>query len=106
MKKTDARIDAYIEKAQPFARPILIHLRQLVHKANPEVQETIKWGMPFFDYKGTLCHMASFKEHAVFGFWKTKLIEDKNNYLQERANAHFLSLRNSVLQNRKSMWNG
>jgi len=40
----DPRVDEYIEKAQPFAQPILEHLRALVHKANPDVQETIKWG--------------------------------------------------------------
>lgn len=76
MEHYDPRIDAIIEKAQPFAKPILNHLRELVHKACPEVQETIKWGMPFFDYKGTLCQMAAFNQHAVFGFWKGALLTD------------------------------
>ncbi len=75
---TDSRIDAYIEKAQPFAKPILQHLRQLVHKACPQAEETIKWGFPHFDYKGEMmCSMASFKQHAVFGFWKAALMKDK-----------------------------
>ncbi len=87
MKRNDPRIDAYIEKAQPFARPILNHLRALILKANSEVMETIKWGMPFFEYKGPLCNMAAFKQHAVLGFWKGKLLKDKSGYLQERANA-------------------
>lgn len=78
MAQTDQRIDAYISKAQPFAQPILKHLRQLVHKACPEVTETIKWGMPFFDFKGPLCNMAAFKQHAVFGFWKAKLMKDSS----------------------------
>ena len=81
----DKRIDTYIKKAQPFAQPILTHLRELVHKACPEVEETIKWGMPSFDYKGPFCHMASFKQHCVFGFWKDKLIEDKHGFLQVRS---------------------
>lgn len=85
MGKKDKRIDAYIEKAQPFAKPILKHLRKLIHEGNPEVEETIKWGMPSFDYKGPFCSMASFKQHAVFGFWKGKLIKDKHNFLQERS---------------------
>jgi uncharacterized protein YdeI (YjbR/CyaY-like superfamily) len=79
--KKDKRIDAYIEKAQPFAKPILKHLRKLVHQGCPEVTETVKWGMPSFDYKGPFCSMASFKQHAVFGFWKFKLIKDPKNYL-------------------------
>jgi hypothetical protein len=74
MPSKDTRIDAYIAKAQPFAQPILRHLRAVVHDACPDVQETIKWGMPFFEYHGTLCHLASFKAHASFGFWKGKLL--------------------------------
>lgn len=81
MGKKDKRVDEYIQKAQSFAKPILKHLRKLVHEGCPEVEETIKWGMPSFDYKGPFCSMASFKQHCVFGFWKAKLIEDKQNYL-------------------------
>jgi uncharacterized protein YdeI (YjbR/CyaY-like superfamily) len=86
MGNKDKRIDSYIEKAQPFAKPILKKLRDLVHKGNPEVEETIKWGMPSFDYKGPFCSFASFKEHAVFGFWKYMLIKDPKGYLQEIRN--------------------
>jgi uncharacterized protein YdeI (YjbR/CyaY-like superfamily) len=64
------RVDIYINKAQPFAQPILIHLRELVHKACPGVEESIKWSRPFFDYKGVILgNMSAFKEHCSFGFW-------------------------------------
>lgn len=86
MADRDNRIDAYIEKAQPFAQPILKHLRELVHKGNPDVQETIKWGMPSYDYKGPYFSMAAFKEHVAFGFWKASLLDDPQGYLKERAN--------------------
>lgn len=69
-------IDAYIEKAEPFAQPILEYLRELVHKACPEVEESIKWGFPHFSYKGMMCGMASFKQHCSFGFWKAALMSD------------------------------
>jgi uncharacterized protein YdeI (YjbR/CyaY-like superfamily) len=63
-------IDQYIAKSRPFAQPILIHLRELVHKACPGVVETIKWSRPFFEYKGViLANMSAFKEHCSFGFW-------------------------------------
>ena len=66
----DSRIDAYIAKSRPFAQPILIHLRELVHKACPTVVETMKWSRPFFEYKGViLANMSAFKEHCSFGFW-------------------------------------
>ncbi|MES2321593.1 MAG: DUF1801 domain-containing protein [Pseudomonadota bacterium] len=70
MPTLDPRIDAYIAKSQDFAQPILTHLRALVHAACPEVEETMKWSMPHFMYKGMLCGMASFKAHCTFGFWK------------------------------------
>ena len=75
MPSNDPRIDAYIEKSADFAKPILEHLRKLVHKACPEVEETWKWSVPHFTYKGMLCHMAAFKAHASFGFWKQSLLE-------------------------------
>ena len=79
MAKKDPRVDAYIKKAQPFARPILKHLRKLVHKACPDVEETIKWKMPFFERKGIVCFMAAFKEHAVLGFWNGEKIFGRQN---------------------------
>jgi uncharacterized protein YdeI (YjbR/CyaY-like superfamily) len=91
MAKKDPRIDTYIEKAQPFARPILRHIRKLVHEACPKVEETIKWGMPSFDYKGPYFSMAAFKQHAVFGFWKAALMSDPvlmDNARSESAMGH------------------
>jgi uncharacterized protein YdeI (YjbR/CyaY-like superfamily) len=76
MGKKDPRIDAYIGKAQPFAQPILRKLRTLIHKADPEIEETLKWGMPSFTHAGIVCGMAAFKRHCAFGFWKSKLILD------------------------------
>lgn len=84
MPNYDPRIDAYITKSKPFAQPILTHFRELVHKACPDVEETIKWGAPFFQYEGeNMCMMASFKEHCAVGFWKAKLMS--NPTLQENA---------------------
>ncbi|MBL8324183.1 MAG: YdeI/OmpD-associated family protein [Rubrivivax sp.] len=74
---TDPRVDAYIAAAQPFARPILIHLRALVHGACPAVEETIKWGMPFFMLgERNLAHMAAFKAHCAFGFGHGRQVVD------------------------------
>lgn len=70
MASKDPRIDAYIAKAAPFARPVMKQLRKVVHAGCPQVQETIKWRMPHFDYKGLFIGMAAFKEHCSFGFWR------------------------------------
>ena len=86
MAKKDPRVDTYIKKAQPFARPILKHLRGVVHRACPNVEEAIKWRMPFFEFNGPLCMMAAFKAHCVFGFWKGQLLFGKEN---QGAMGHF-----------------
>ncbi len=78
------QVDAYIAKSADFAKPILNHLRELVHKACPEVEEKIKWGFPNFDYKGVMCNMAAFKKHCSFGFWKYSLIHDPKGILTSR----------------------
>jgi uncharacterized protein YdeI (YjbR/CyaY-like superfamily) len=77
MSVYDPRFDEYIAKAQPFARPILKHLRKVVHAAVPDVEENWKWSNPAFDYKGVFCSMAAFKQHCIFGFWKHQLLIDR-----------------------------
>jgi uncharacterized protein YdeI (YjbR/CyaY-like superfamily) len=73
MADHDPRIDAYIAKSPDFARPILEHLRAVVHSACPEVEESIKWSCPHFLYQGKLfCSMAAFKQHCSFHFWHGK----------------------------------
>ena len=89
MGTRDDRVDAYIAKSADFARPILTHLREVVHAACPDVEETMKWSFPHFQYKGMLCSMASFKEHCAFGFWKGSLIVEKGDESTEQAMGQF-----------------
>jgi uncharacterized protein YdeI (YjbR/CyaY-like superfamily) len=77
MENKDPRIDTYIEKKALFAQEILTHLRKVIHQACPEVNETIKWGHPHFEYKNqVLCSIAGFKEHCAFAFWRSSLMKD------------------------------
>lgn len=85
MGTRDKRVDAYIAKSADFAKPILEHIREIVHDGCPEVEETIKWGFPNFQYKGMLCNMASFKSHCAFGFWKAKLVLDAGDLRSDEA---------------------
>ena len=71
----DPRIDDYIARQADFARPILEHLRRVLHEAGPELVETIKWSMPHVTYKGRLfAGMAAFKAHATFGLWQASAV--------------------------------
>ena len=69
-------VDAYIAKSAEFVRPILTRVRAAMHKACPQIEETMKWSVPHFEYKGVVASMAAFKQHASFGFWKQKLMDD------------------------------
>ncbi|MDP1623225.1 MAG: YdeI/OmpD-associated family protein [Bacteroidales bacterium] len=92
----DQRLDKYIAAFADFAKPVLNHLRALVHQACPEVEEKLKWGFPHFDYKGVYTSMAGFKEHCAFTFWKAKIMADPHKLLgekEEKAMGHFGRIR-------------
>jgi hypothetical protein len=78
MPKRDPRVTQYIENRAPFARPILKHLRKVIHDGGPEIEEAIKWGMPSFVYQGKIvCGIAGFKAHCALWFWQGKTIVGK-----------------------------
>jgi uncharacterized protein YdeI (YjbR/CyaY-like superfamily) len=73
------QIDNFIDNAAEFAQPVLIYMRELIHEACPQIVESIKWGMPSFDYKGPLIVMGAFKKHMAINFWKAQLLADTEN---------------------------
>ncbi len=79
--KKDSRVDDYINNSPEFAKPILQHIRQLIHKACPQVTETIKWNFPVFEYHRMMCYLTAFKKHCVFGFWVGNNLPDSENII-------------------------
>lgn len=93
MEKYSSKIDAYIEKSQDFAKPILHYIREIVHEFCPEAEETMKWSFPHFIYKGkNLCAMASFKQHCTFGFWLEKEMKTMQEITQDIEKNSMFSL--------------
>ena len=67
--KRDSQVTAYIRGRAPFARPILTHLRTVIHEAHPALEESIRWGMPTFMYHGKIvCGLGAFKMHCALWF--------------------------------------
>ncbi|HEY1008136.1 MAG TPA: YdeI/OmpD-associated family protein [Sphingobacteriaceae bacterium] len=92
MDTYDSRTDDYIARSAEFAQPVLTHLRQLIHTACPGIRETIKWGFPHFDHKGTVCSFAAFKQHCSLTFAKASLLNDEDGILERvgrTAMGHF-----------------
>lgn len=104
MGTRDPRIDAYIARSADFAKPILMSIRETVHSACPDMQETMKWSTPHFTYHGILCGMAAFRQHCAFGFWKGSLILDEGDRPAEKGAGQFGRLtRVSDLPPRKTL---
>ena len=101
MGKKDPRVDAYIAKAQPFAQPILKHIRKQMHANCPDLEETLKWGMPSFMHKGILGGMAAFKHHCTLGFWKHKLVVGNDRRSEEAMGSFGCVTKVSDLPNEK-----
>jgi uncharacterized protein YdeI (YjbR/CyaY-like superfamily) len=91
-KHNNPKVDHYIEKAAPFAQPILTHLRDLIHRACPDVTEEIKWSRPFFLHQDViLCNLSAFKEHCTMGFWGAEIgkILNQNRAVKDGAMGSF-----------------
>ena len=85
----DPRVDAYIARAAEFARPILTHVRAVMHEADPDATETLKWGHPTFMHDGILCGMAAFKAHCAIFFWRGSLIVNPDGRTANDAMGQF-----------------
>lgn len=84
MPDDSKKVDAYIAQAAPFAKPIIEKVRRVVHKACPDIEERLKWGMPSFEKNGLVCGVAAFKAHASFGFWRAKQLDDPAGILKDK----------------------
>ncbi|HVS18152.1 MAG TPA: YdeI/OmpD-associated family protein [Planctomycetota bacterium] len=83
MGRRSTAVTAYIAAAEPFARPILRHLRKLFHAADPRLVETIKWGAPFFEHAGIVGSMSAFKRHVSIGFWRGDELRDPSRFFSK-----------------------
>jgi uncharacterized protein YdeI (YjbR/CyaY-like superfamily) len=98
MGSRSPQVDAYIELAPEYARPILSTIREIVHRGCPEVQEVIKWGVPHFEHRGLLGGMAAFKRYAALGFWKGALMKDPHGLLGDDPKASMTGMRFARLE--------
>ncbi|MEP6467420.1 MAG: YdeI/OmpD-associated family protein [Parafilimonas sp.] len=78
MENYNKEVTAYIAKMADFAKPILNHLREIIFRTCPDVEENIKWGTPHYSFKGDhLCMFGGFKQHCSFSLYKAELMKDK-----------------------------
>ena len=80
MGKKDPRVDAYIAKAADFAKPILNHLRSVVHEACPEVEEDYQVELSALHVQGHVL-----QHGRVQGALRVRLLEKLADRRQERT---------------------
>jgi hypothetical protein len=112
--KTAAAIDGYVERKNPKLKPVVDAVRALVRKAVPKSREAINpWGLPIFDWNGTLCYLMVGKNHVTFGFPRGTSLRDPTKLLQgtgrnlrhvklrQVSDVHDANLKQLILQAKK-----
>ncbi|HEY7527350.1 MAG TPA: DUF1801 domain-containing protein, partial [Candidatus Limnocylindria bacterium] len=73
----DPRVDAYIETLPPWQQEICRQVRDLVHEADPEVQETIKRSVqPYFVLQGNVIALLAARDHVNVFTYDGGLVPD------------------------------
>jgi hypothetical protein len=73
----DPRVDAYIDALPDWQREICQRVRDLVHTADPEVEETIKRRVqPYFVLQGNICALLAAKDHVNVFLYDGGIVPD------------------------------
>ena len=73
----DPRVDAYIDALPDWQKEICRHVRDLVHRADPEVKETIKrTRQPYFVLDGNVCALLATKDHVNVFLYDGAIVPD------------------------------
>ena len=73
----DPRVDAYIDELPPWQQAVCQEVRDLVHEADPEVEETIKRTVqPYFVLQGNICALLAAKDHVNVFLYDGAIVPD------------------------------
>jgi hypothetical protein len=73
----DPRVDEYIDALPEWQRDVCRRVRDLVHAADPEVQETVKRRVqPYFVLEGNICALLATKDHVNVFLYDGAIVPD------------------------------
>jgi hypothetical protein len=73
----DPRVDAYIEALPGWQQAVCREVRELVHRADPEITETIKFrDRPYFVLEGNVCALLAAKDHVNVFLYDGAIVPD------------------------------
>ena len=75
--RADPRVDAWIAALPEWQRSILAEVREIVHEADPAVEETIKRTVqPYFVLGGNICAFLAAKDHVNVFVYDGAIVPD------------------------------
>jgi hypothetical protein len=78
----DPRLDAYIDALPAWQQVVCREVRDLVHAADREVAETIKFGnRPYFVLQGNICALLAAKDHVNVFLYDGAIVPDPENII-------------------------
>lgn len=119
----DPRVDAYFDPLPAWQRQLCQQLRDLIHAADPGVQETIKrTDRPYFVLDGNVCAIQAARDHINLFLYDGAIVQDPAGLLTGghgnktartisfregepvRARALTTMLRQIIANNRRGGW--
>lgn len=73
----EPRVDCYIDALPPWQQDICRQVREIVHDADPDVEETIKRSVqPYFVLDGNVCALLATKDHVDVFLYDGGIVPD------------------------------
>jgi len=105
--KKDPRVDAYIDALPPWQQAICHEVRDLVHEADPEVEETIKRTVqPYFVLQGNICALLAAKDHVNVFLYDGGIVPDPEGIItagHDNQTARTVGVRQGETVNRSAL---
>jgi hypothetical protein len=93
----DPRVDAYIDLLPDWQQAICRQVRDLVHAADPEIVETIKFrDRPYFVLDGNVCALLAARNHVNVFLYDGAIVPDPEHIItagHENSTARQISIR-------------
>jgi hypothetical protein len=82
MPPRDPRVDDYIHTLPEWQQAVCREVRELVHAADPEVEETIKRSVqPYFVLQGNVCALLGTKDHLNVFLYDGAIVPDPDDII-------------------------
>jgi hypothetical protein len=103
----DPRVDAYIDRLPDWQREICGRVRDMVHAADPEVEETIKRTVqPYFVLDGNICALLAAKDHVNVFLYDGAIVPDPEGIItagQDNKTARAIAIRRGETINERAL---